>query len=183
MRLLGPVFMYVLLVKVKHGRLCRVAGGNRLLTEGETTEMCPHLSAKCARVWAYMHGTHPCHHDMILMVTGCRSAALNKFPCIPYLSRGCTAAGDGSGSDSIYGGKFNDEKEGLKPSHDAQGVVAMANSGKNTNACQFYLTLAAAPQCDGKHVVVGRVIEGLHVLEQIGMRHLGGGGSRLHPAS
>lgn len=43
-------------------------------------------------------------------------------------------AGDGSGSDSIYGGKFNDEKPGLKLKHEA-GVVSMANSGKNTNRC------------------------------------------------
>ena len=45
----------------------------------------------------------------------------------------------------------------------------MANSGKNTNACQFYLTLAPAPQCDGKHVVVGRVIDGLEIMTRIGM--------------
>ena len=43
-------------------------------------------------------------------------------------------AGDGSGSDSIYGGKFNDEKPGLKLKHET-GVVSMANSGKNTNRC------------------------------------------------
>ena len=44
----------------------------------------------------------------------------------------------------------------------------MANSGKSTNRSQFYITLAAAPQCDGKHVVFGRVVEGLHLLERIG---------------
>ena len=131
-------------------------------------------------VWGYMHSTHPCKRDMD---TKCISSALNKAPGILRLSESCTAAGDGSGSNSIYGGKFNDEKEGLRLSHDAQGVVAMANSGKNTNACQFYLTLAAAPQCDGKHVVVGRVTEGLHILERIGTCHLGGGCGELSPCS
>ena len=43
----------------------------------------------------------------------------------------CARAGDGSGGDSIYGGKFSDEKPGLKLKHDGPGVVAMANSGKN----------------------------------------------------
>ena len=57
--------------------------------------------------------------------------------------------GDGSGGDSIYGGKFNDEKAGLKLKHDAGGAVSMANSGKNTNSSQFFFTLAAAPRCDG----------------------------------
>lgn len=60
------------------------------------------------------------------------------------------AAGDGSGGDSIYGGKFNDEKPGLKLKHDAAGVLSMANSGKNSNSSQFFFTLAPSPQCDGK---------------------------------
>ena len=75
--------------------------------------------------------------------------------------------GDGSGAESIFGGKFKDEAAALKRKHDAAGVVGMANSGKNGNGCQFYLTLAAAPRCDGRHVVVGRVVEGLAVLERI----------------
>lgn len=75
--------------------------------------------------------------------------------------------GDGSGAESIFGGKFKDEPAALKRKHDARGIVGMANSGKNGNGCQFYVTLAAAPSCDGKHVVVGRVVEGLEVLERI----------------
>jgi cyclophilin family peptidyl-prolyl cis-trans isomerase len=63
---------------------------------------------------------------------------------------GDVVRGDGSGGDSIYGGKFNDEKQGLKLKHDAVGVLSMANSGKNSNSSQFFFTLAAAPQCDGE---------------------------------
>lgn len=63
---------------------------------------------------------------------------------------GCGCVGDGSGGDSIYGGKFNDEKTGLKLKHDAAGILSMANSGKNSNSSQFFFTLAPAPQCDGK---------------------------------
>uniref|UniRef100_A0A061RCN8 Peptidyl-prolyl cis-trans isomerase n=1 Tax=Tetraselmis sp. GSL018 TaxID=582737 RepID=A0A061RCN8_9CHLO len=76
--------------------------------------------------------------------------------------------GDGSGGDSIYNGKFNDEKAGLKARHDAVGILSMANSGKNSNTSQFFLTLAPNPKLDGKHVVFGRVVEGLGVLERIG---------------
>lgn len=81
-----------------------------------------------------------------------------------------SSTGDGSGGDSIYGGKFNDEKNGLKAKHDRLGVVAMANSGKNSNTSQFYITLAESlPQLNGKHVVFGHVVEGLEVLQRIGM--------------
>mmetsp|Transcript_36570 Transcript_36570/g.65438 ORF Transcript_36570/g.65438 Transcript_36570/m.65438 type:complete len:239 (-) Transcript_36570:92-808(-) len=75
--------------------------------------------------------------------------------------------GDGSAGDSIYNGKFNDEKAGLKGKHDGAGVVSMANSGKNSNTSQFYFTLAPNPKMDGKHVVFGRVTEGLQLLERI----------------
>jgi cyclophilin family peptidyl-prolyl cis-trans isomerase len=65
----------------------------------------------------------------------------------------CDHTGDGSGGDSIYGGKFNDEKPGLKLRHDAAGILSMANSGKNSNSSQFFFTLAPVPQCDGKQGV------------------------------
>jgi Cyclophilin type peptidyl-prolyl cis-trans isomerase/CLD len=48
------------------------------------------------------------------------------------------------------------------------GVVGYANSGKNSNTSQFYMTLAPAPKCDGKHVVIGEVVEGLDILKRIG---------------
>ena len=76
-------------------------------------------------------------------------------------------AGDGSGGDSIYGGKFNDEKAGLKRKHDMEGVVAMANSGKNSNTSQFYITFGPASVCDGKHVVIGQVTEGIATIKHI----------------
>ena len=60
---------------------------------------------------------------------------------------------DGSSGDSIYGGKFHDEKAGLKLKHDAAGIVSMANSGKNSNTSQFFITLAPAPQCDGAYII------------------------------
>jgi len=75
--------------------------------------------------------------------------------------------GDGSGGESIYGKPFNDEKGGLKLKHDKAGVVAMANSGKNSNTSQFFISFAAAPKLDGKYVVFGQVVEGLEVLKQI----------------
>jgi cyclophilin family peptidyl-prolyl cis-trans isomerase len=78
---------------------------------------------------------------------------------------GDTVRGDGSGKESAFGaGTFAAEKKGLAKKHDRAGVVGMAGAAP---ACQFYITLAPAPAVDGKHVVVGRVVEGLAVLERI----------------
>ena len=45
----------------------------------------------------------------------------------------------------------------------------MANSGKDTNGSQFFLTLAPAPWLDGRHAIFGRVKAGLQVLRRIGL--------------
>lgn len=51
--------------------------------------------------------------------------------------------------------------------HDARGVLSMANSGKNSNSSQFFITLAPQPSLNGNYVVFGRVVEGLDVLDKI----------------
>uniref|UniRef100_A0A7S2SDT5 Peptidyl-prolyl cis-trans isomerase n=1 Tax=Mucochytrium quahogii TaxID=96639 RepID=A0A7S2SDT5_9STRA len=76
--------------------------------------------------------------------------------------------GDGTGSRCIYGTKFEDENFALK--HDTGGLLSMANSGKDTNGCQFFLTFGPAKWLDGKHVVFGKVLgeeEDMVVLKKI----------------
>lgn len=73
--------------------------------------------------------------------------------------------GDGSGSISIYGKYFDDEDNGIN--HAGPGFVSMANAGKNTNGCQFFITTIATPWLDGQHTVFGKVIEGHEVLFKI----------------
>jgi len=74
--------------------------------------------------------------------------------------------GDGTGSTSIYGTKsFADENFQLK--HDQPGLLSMANSGPNTNGCQFFVTTVPTPFLNNKHVVFGKVIDGLDVVQKV----------------
>ncbi|KAJ3566430.1 hypothetical protein NP233_g7010 [Leucocoprinus birnbaumii] len=73
--------------------------------------------------------------------------------------------GDGTGSFSIYGEKFPDEN--FIEKHTGPGLLSMANSGPNSNGCQFFVTTAKCDFLDGKHVVFGRVLDGMLTLRKI----------------
>ncbi|KAH9620845.1 hypothetical protein KSS87_011827 [Heliosperma pusillum] len=78
---------------------------------------------------------------------------------------GDISAADGTGGESIYGLKFDDENFELK--HERKGILSMANSGPNTNSSQFFITTTRTSHLDGKHVVFGRVIKGMGVVRSI----------------
>ena len=103
-------------------------------------------------------GEHRRHDTPI----GYRGTAVQRIQKGFYIEAGDVGIGDGV---SIYGGHFADES--LTGKHDRAGLVTMANTGANTNASQFFITTGPCSFLDGKHVLVGAVIDGMLLLHKI----------------
>lgn len=83
-----------------------------------------------------------------------------------FMAQGGDPTGTGMGGP---GYSFEDE---IDPSltFDAPGVLAMANSGPNTNGSQFFITYAPTPHLNGLHTIFGQVIEGMDVVNSLTRR-------------
>ena len=86
-----------------------------------------------------------------------------------FMIQGGDPRGTGTGGP---GYKFEDE---FDPSlvFDRPGLLAMANSGPNTNGSQFFITVVPTPHLNGLHTIFGRVLEGNEVADAMSVAPTG----------
>lgn len=83
-----------------------------------------------------------------------------------FMIQGGDPTGTGRGGSSLWGKPFKDEfAPGIV--FDRSGILAMANSGRNTNGSQFFITTKPTPWLNGRHTIFGEVVEGFEVVNKI----------------
>ena len=83
-----------------------------------------------------------------------------------FMIQGGDPTGTGRGGESIWGRPFADEfNKSVK--FDQPGILAMANSGPNTNGSQFFITCTETPHLNMRHTIFGKVISGYDVVQKI----------------
>ncbi len=94
-----------------------------------------------------------------------------------FVIQGGDPTGTGSGGESIYGKRFEDETDADSPLYQAgykRGIVAMANAGPNTNGSQFFI-MHQDYNLPPNYTIFGRVIEGLDTVDKIAAVATGAG--------
>ena len=83
-----------------------------------------------------------------------------------FMIQGGDPSGTGRAGASVWGKPFEDEPN-PNVQFDGPGILAMANSGPNTNGSQFFITTAGTPWLNMKHTIFGRVTAGYEVVQKI----------------
>jgi cyclophilin family peptidyl-prolyl cis-trans isomerase len=84
-----------------------------------------------------------------------------------FMIQGGDPLANGTGGESIFGKSFEDEFSS-NLTFNRKGLLAMANSGPNTNGSQFFITLRSTEYLTNKNTIFGEVIEGMDIVESTG---------------
>ena len=90
--------------------------------------------------------------------------------------------GTGRGGQSIWGKPFGDEVS-AKLKFDKPGLLAMANSGPNTNGSQFFITTVSTPWLNMRHTIFGEVSKGYDIVQKMEAAKTGPGDRPIEPIS
>merc|ERR1719188_1512407 len=116
----------------------------------------------------WMHAPRTCRNFYELSKRGYYDNTLFHRIVSNFVIQGGDPSGTGRGGESIYGVSFEDEAH-PQLRHTGAGILSMANSGPDTNASQFFITLAPLPSLDGKHSIFGRVKRGMKVVQKLAL--------------
>ncbi|GAA5996447.1 uncharacterized protein JCM10292_007613 [Rhodotorula paludigena] len=113
------------------------------------------------------HAPKTCKNFHELVKRGYYNGTIFHRIIADFMIQGGDPTGTGRGGTSIYGDRFEDE---IHPElrFTGAGILAMANSGPNSNGSQFFITLAPTPHLDKKHTIFGRVVSGMQVVQRLG---------------
>ncbi|BGO89743.1 hypothetical protein NBRC10512_004397 [Rhodotorula toruloides] len=113
------------------------------------------------------HAPKTCRNFLELSKRGYYQGTVFHRIIADFMIQGGDPTGTGRGGTSIYGDRFEDE---IHPDlrFTGAGILAMANSGPNTNGSQFFITLAPTPHLERKHTIFGRVSSGMQVVQRLG---------------
>ncbi|MBI5024177.1 MAG: peptidylprolyl isomerase [Candidatus Omnitrophica bacterium] len=84
-----------------------------------------------------------------------------------FMIQGGDPTGTGSGGESIWGDKAFADETSDKAQFDKPGILAMANSGPDTNKSQFFITVKPTPWLNGKHTIFGEVVSGMEIVNKM----------------
>ena len=82
-----------------------------------------------------------------------------------FMAQGGDPTGTGMGGP---GYEFENEESDL--TFDKEGVVAMANAGRDTNGSQFFITFGPQDYLNGGYTIFGQVVDGMDVVKSIKLR-------------
>jgi peptidylprolyl isomerase len=84
-----------------------------------------------------------------------------------FMCQGGCPQGNGMGSASIWDNKKFADEFNPNVKFSKKGILAMANSGPNTNGSQFFITTAPTTWLNNKHTIFGEVTAGQDVMDKM----------------